>query len=403
MPIITDAKKIEHLLHRRVAEVLISDSLQKKLVSGKKLRVKLGVDPTAPDLHLGHTIPLFKLREFQELGHQIVLIIGDYTTLIGDPSGKSQTRPMLSSEEITKNAKTYMAQVGKVLDLNKTEVHWNSEWFAKMQFHDILRLAAQFTVARMIERDDFAKRLKAGNDIHVHELLYSMMQAYDSIMVEADIELGGTDQKFNLLAGRDLQRKMGKPEQDLLMVGPILVGLDGVKKMSKSLGNYIGLTDTPDEMFGKVMSIPDSALWNYFVMTTEVSDDEIAELQSACEHGKMNPRDAKMRLAKEIITLYHSSDVADTAEANFIKVFRNKEKPEEIEEVRLRAGEWLLVDLLVETKLADSKTAARRVIEQGGVKIDDKVIGDVGAKIFVDATPKIMQKGKRFFISVRSI
>ncbi|HSD12383.1 MAG TPA: tyrosine--tRNA ligase, partial [Patescibacteria group bacterium] len=321
MTVSTDKKKIDQLLTRRVAEVVVASSLREKLASGRKLRVKLGVDPTAPDLHLGHTVPLKKLREFQEMGHQVVFIIGDYTSKIGDPTGKSKTRPMLTDEQVKANAKTYLDQVGKILDLKKTEVRWNSEWFTKMDFNDVVTLAAKFTVARMIERDDFANRLKEGSEVHMHELMYPMMQEYDSIMVEADIEIGSTDQKFNILAGRDLQRKMGRPEQDCMFLGPILVGTDGVEKMSKSLGNYIGVSDAPEQMFGKIMSIPDAALWDYWTLATDASSDEIAEMREACEKKKMNPRDAKVSLAKAIITMYHSAKDADAAEEHFTKVF----------------------------------------------------------------------------------
>ncbi len=330
MAVITDKAKIDALLSRRVAEVIVERNLREKLLSGRRLRVKLGVDPTAPDLHLGHAIALKKLKEFQGLGHQVVLIIGDYTSMIGDPTGKSKTRPTLSESEIKKNAKTYMAQVGKILDLKKTEIRWNSEWFAKMRFKDVIGLASKFTVARMIERDDFADRIKEGTDVHMHELLYPMMQAYDSVMIQADVEIGGTDQKFNILAGRDLQRKMALPEQDALFLGPTLVGTDGIHKMSKSLGNYVGIAEAPEEMYGKIMSVPDAAMWDYFTMATDVSEKEIAALRQECERGKMNPRDAKARLAREIITIYHSAAKAGAAERQFTAMFREKQTPDEM-------------------------------------------------------------------------
>ncbi|HTM69173.1 MAG TPA: tyrosine--tRNA ligase [Candidatus Binatia bacterium] len=400
MPVSTDKKKIDELLTRRVAEVVVADSLRKKLSSGKKLRIKLGVDPTAPDLHLGHAVPLKKLREFQDLGHQVVLIIGDYTARVGDPTGKSKTRPMLSEEDVKRNAETYLAQAGKVLDVKKIEIRWNGEWFAKMDFNAVIGLAAQFTVARMIERDDFSKRLKEGTDVHLHELMYPMMQAYDSIMVEADVEIGGTDQKFNILAGRDLQRKMGKPEQDCMFLGPILVGTDGVKKMSKSLGNYIGVSDAPEQMFGKVMSIPDAALWDYWTLATDAPTEEIAAMREACESKKMNPRDAKAKLAKAIIGMYHSAKDADAAEDAFTKVFKNKETPDDVPEMRVAGGDRSLVELLVETKLAASKSEAKRQIEQGGVKVGGAVVKDPMAAIAVGKTPVLIQKGKRHFVNV---
>ncbi len=400
MTVNTDKKKIDQLLTRRVMEVVVASSLREKLASGRKLRVKLGVDPTAPDLHLGHTVPLKKLKEFQDMGHQIVLIIGDYTSKIGDPTGKSKTRPMLTDEQVEANAKTYLDQVGKVLDRKKVEVRRNGEWFSKMDFNDVVMLAAKFTVARMTERDDFANRLKEGSEVHMHELLYPMMQAYDSIMVEADVEIGGTDQKFNILAGRDLQRKMGKPEQDCMFLGPILVGTDGVEKMSKSLGNYIGVSESPEQMFGKVMSIPDAALWDYWTLVTDAETDEIAEMREACERKKMNPRDAKVRLAKAIIAMYHSAKDADAAEEHFTKVFKNKEIPDDVPEVAVAGGKRPVVDLLVETKLVASKSEARRQIEQGGVKVGGEVVKDAAAAFVVGKSPTLIQKGKRHFVNV---
>lgn len=398
MAVITDKKKIDQLLSRRVAEAVVLDSLRKKLESGKRLRVKLGVDPTAPDLHLGHTVPLKKLREFQDLGHQVVLIIGDYTARVGDPTGKSKTRPMLSEDDVKKNAETYLAQAGKVLDVSKLEIRWNGEWFSKMDFNDLLKLAAQFTVARMIERDDFANRLDAGTDIHMHELLYPMMQAYDSIMIESDVEIGGTDQKFNILAGRDLQRKMGKPEQDCMFLGPILVGTDGAKKMSKSLGNYVGVAEEPNEMFGKVMSIPDSALWDWFALATDVAEEEIATLRAACEGKAMNPRDAKVRLAKEIIAMYHSAKDADAAEEHFNSTFRDKQVPDDVPTVAVSAR--ALAEILVETGLCASKSDAKRQIEQGGVKVAGETVKDPATTVDVTAEPMLIQKGKRHFVNV---
>lgn len=400
MAISTDKKKIDHLLTRRVASVVVADSLRKKLEAGKKLRIKHGVDPTAPDIHLGHAVVMRKLREFQDMGHQVILLIGDYTALVGDPTGKSKTRPMLTKQEVDANAKTYLDQVGKILDLKKTEVRRNSEWFAKMPFTEVIKLAAQFTVARMVERDDFAKRLEGGVDVHMHELLYPMMQAYDSIELEADVEIGGTDQTFNMLAGRDLQRKLGKPEQDVLCLGPILVGTDGVKKMSKSLNNYVGLTDAPAEMYGKVMSIPDSALWDWFTMTTDLDQEEIVGMRTACQDGAMNPRDAKMRLASEIVTLYHSAKAAVAAEEQFKNVFQKKEIPDEIEELKVRGGKSKVIDLLVEVEFAASKGEARRLIEGGGVKIDGEVVKSIEAEIQVGKKKILIQKGKRHFIRV---
>lgn len=398
MAVSTDKKKIEHLLTRNVERQ--AGELKKRLESGKKLRVKFGADPTAPDLHLGHTVPLRKLREFQDLGHQVVFIIGDYTAKVGDPSGKSKTRPMLSDEDVKKNAETYLAQVGKVLDLKKTEIRWNGEWFSKMGFDDILKLCAQFTVARMIEREDFANRMKEGTDVHMHELLYPMMQAYDSIMIDADVEIGGTDQMFNILAGRDLQRKMGKQEQECLFMGPILVGTDGTRKMSKSLGNYVGVSEAPEEMFGKIMSIPDAAMRDWFMLVTDIPADEVKEIMDACASGKMNPRDAKVRLAKEIISQYHSAKDADAAEEHFKNVFQKKEVPDDVPELAVKAGEHALLDLLVAAKFAASKGEARRVVSEGGVRVAGDVVKDVAATVKVGKTPTLIQKGKRHFVNV---
>ncbi len=397
MAISTDNQKIERLLGNRVEQVV--GDLKERLASGKKLRVKLGADPTAPDLHLGHAVQLRKLREFQDLGHQVVLIIGDYTSLIGDPSGKSKTRPALTKKEVDANAKTYVAQVGKVLNLKKTEIRKNSEWLGKLKFQDVLKLTSQFTVARMIERDDFAKRLAGGVEVHMHELLYPMMQAYDSVMIDADVEIGGTDQMFNILAGRELQKKLGKPEQSCLFIGPLLVGTDGVKKMSKSLGNYVGLTDTPDDMFGKVMSVPDAALRDWFHLTTDVSKDEVTALLA---DGK-NPRDAKIRLAKEIIAQYHSAKAADAAEQHFINVFQKKEMPEDIAILDcFEAGKHKFVDILAVIDIFGpiSKSQYRRDIEGGGIKVDGVVVKDPNQEITIGKTPILIQKGKRHFVQI---
>lgn len=399
MKVSSDAAKIDALLSRRVAETIVGDSLRKKLLSGKSLRVKFGADPTAPDLHLGHAIALRKLREFQDLGHKAVLIIGDYTALVGDPSGKSKTRPMLTAKEVNANANTYLAQVGKILDLKKTEVRMNGEWFGKLKLSDIIALLSKFTVARMIERDDFAKRLKEGNDVHLHELLYPMMQAYDSVVVKADVEIGATDQKFNILAGRDLLRKMGKPEQDVLLVGPLLVGTDGLKKMSKSYGNYVGIDEPAAQMYGKVMSIPDSLLWDWFALATDVAAEEIAELKKKTEGGG-NPRDAKARLAREIVTLYHSAKAAEKAEAAFDSQFRKGERPADIPEMHLSAGEHKLVDVLIAAKLASSKGDARRLLVQGGVEVQGKKEQHPDAAVTVSSEPIILKKGKLHFVSV---
>jgi tyrosyl-tRNA synthetase len=387
-------QKIERLLTHQVEEVIVRESLEKRLTSGKKLRVKFGADPSRPDLHIGHAAVLRKLREFQELGHTVIFLIGDFTARIGDPSGKSKTRPMLSEKEIKANAKTYLAQVGKVLDTKKgCEVRYNSEWLGKMKAADFLKLAAQFTAARVLERDDFSKRLKAHTDIHMHELLYPMLQAQDSVDLEADVELGASDQTFNLLAGRELMKKLGMEPQDVLTL-PLLVGTDGVQKMSKSLDNYIGLTDSADEMFGKTMSIPDSALPNWLELAADYSPEEIGFEKGKLEKG-WNPRDIKAALAKRIVTLYHGEKAATKAGENFTARFKKGEMPTEMAEMKLSKGTRLVDAAAAAFKL--SKSEARRLIEQGGIKHDGAVVKDPMA----EAKPGVLQKGKLHFVRFR--
>lgn len=402
----TDPKKIKELLSHNAEEVIIKEDLEKKLRSGKKLRIKLGCDPSRPDLHLGHSIVIRKLKEFQDLGHQVVFIIGDYTGMIGDPSGKSKTRPALSSSEVKKNAESYFEQVGKILDTKKTEIRFNSEWFSKMNFEDVLKLVSRFTVARILERDDFSKRLKNGTDIAVNEIMYPVMQAYDSIAIDADVEIGGTDQKFNMLAGRDLQRKMEKPEQNVLTC-PLLAGLDGKEKMSKSLDNYIGISEKPDSMFGKIMSISDAMIYYYFKLLTDISKDELKQIEIDLKDPAKNPRGLKARLAKEIIAIYHGKDEAEKAEEEFNKIFRDKRKPTEMEEHKLPArpaggdiGNWILRDLLVELKLAPSNSNAKRLVEQGGIKIDDVAQKEWNKEVEIK-NGMIVQAGKRKFVRIK--
>ena len=390
--------KIKNLLTHNAEEVIIKTDLEKKLNSGKKLRIKLGCDPSRPDLHLGHSIVLKKLKEFQDLGHQVVFIIGDYTGMIGDPSGKSKTRPALSSKEVKKNAKSYFAQVGKILDIKKTEIRYNSEWFSKLNFEDTLKLLSFFTVARILERDDFSKRLKGGIDIATSEMLYPVMQAYDSIMIKSDVEIGGTDQKFNMLAGRDLQRKMNMPEQNVLTT-PLLVGLDGKEKMSKSLDNYISITEEPNSMFGKIMSISDEMIFYYFKLLTNLSENELTKVESELKDPSKNPRDIKVELAKNIITIYHDKRSAEKAEEEFNKIFRDKKKPTDIKECKIKSKKLKVVDILVETKLANSKGNARRLVEQGGVRIDDTVQKDFEKEIEIE-NGMIVQVGKRRFVKI---
>ena len=391
-------EKIKKLLTRNVEEVIIEKDLEKKLSSGKKLRIKLGCDPSRPDLHLGHSVVLRKLKEFQDLGHQIIFIIGDYTGMIGDPSGKSKTRPALSKKEVKENAESYFEQVGKILDIKKTEIKYNSEWFSKFNMEDVLKLTGKFTVARILERDDFSKRLKGGAEIAVSEMLYPIMQAYDSIMIKADVEIGGTDQKFNMLAGRDLQRKMNLPEQDIITT-TLLVGLDGKQKMSKSLDNYIGITEEPNSMFGKIMSISDEMILCYFKLLTDLENGELKKIESDLKDPKINPRDLKVKLAKEIIAIYHDKKSAEKAEEEFNKIFRDKQKPSKITNYELRITNYELQDLLVEIKMVSSKSEARRLVKQGGVKIDDVVQKDFDKDIEIK-NGMIVQAGKRRFAKI---
>lgn len=388
-------QQILDLFHGLVDDVIVRGHLEARLKKGEKLRVKIGMDPTAPDLHLGHAVALRLLRRFQDLGHTVVFIIGDYTARIGDPSGKSKTRPQLEAKDIDKNAKTYFKQVGKILDLKKAEVRYNSEWLGKLKFEDVIRLTAKFTVARILERDDFAKRYKAGEELSCHELLYPMMQAYDSVAIKADVEVGGTDQRFNMLAGRELQKKMGLPEQDVITV-PLLVGLDGKDKMSKSLGNYIGITEAPEEMYGKVMSIPDTLIGNYILLATDTMSG--LAVKRELDAGK-NPRDIKMQLARSIVTCYHTAKDAEKAEAAFVALFQKHEQPTDMPTWKATKGATL-ADALVGSGLVASKSEARRMIEQKGVKVDGQIATDMNQQL---STPKqgfVIQKGKRHFVRV---
>lgn len=397
MKIDTSSQKIKELLTRGIEEVISLKSLEKKLKSGKKLRVKLGADPSRPDLHLGHAVVLRKLKEFQDLGHQIVFIIGDYTGMIGDPSGKSATRPQLSLKEVEKNAQTYFKQVGKILDIKKAEIRKNGEWFSKMKFSEVLSLTSQFTVQRILERDDFTNRIKDNHELGIHELLYPIMQAYDSVAISADVEIGGTDQRFNMLTGRKLQRRLNLPEQDVITV-PLLIGLDGKNKMSKSLDNYIGITEPADSQYGKIMSISDDLITNYFELATELPIKEINNVKAKLKTA--NPRDIKMQLAREVAGIYHGQKEASAAESNFVKVFQKKDLPDEMREKKVKNKEWNIVDLLLETKLAPSKNEARRLISQKGISVDGKNINESNEIIKVSGKGVVVKKGKRFFVKV---
>ena len=390
--------QIAELLSRGVAEVIGQEDLEKKLREGKKLRVKLGIDPTSPNLHIGRAVQLLKLRDFQQMGHQIVLIIGDFTGVIGDTSDKDSERPMLTTETIKQNLKTYKAQAGKLLDMNKVEFHYNSSWLKKLGFKEIGEQADQFSLAEFISRENIKKRLDAGKRISLREVLYPLMQGYDSVMIRSDIETGGTDQRFNMLAGRTLQQHYKQHPQGIIMTNLIL-GTDG-RKMSSSWGNTINLTDVPDDMYGKVMSIPDSLIVSYFVHCTRVLMEEVAAYESGMDSDTANPRDIKMRLAREIVTLYHGEKHAQNAEQTFVTVFQKKEMPDDMPTIRVQKKAWNIIDLLVESKLAISKGEARRLIEQGGVSADDKIISDVQEMIAIKKTGVIIKKGKRHFVKI---
>jgi len=383
---------IGYLLKRGVAEIIVEDEMLELLRSGKKLRLKEGFDPSFPDIHLGHMVALRKLRQFQELGHQIVLIVADWTAQIGDPSGMSATRPMLSIEQVKANAETYMQQFFTVVDKEKTEIRWQSEWFGKFTLTDIIQLTSKFTVAQFLARDDFSARYKAERPIALTELLYPLLQAYDSVAIEADVEFGGTDQKFNFLVGRELQSMVGQSPQQCFMV-PMLVGTDGSQKMSKSLGNYIGVTDPPEEMYGKVMSIPDILIMNYFELLTDVPDQELEKFGKGLKDATINPMELKKRLAREIITQLYDQKAATGAEEHFERTVQKREVPEEISLGTKSVGS--LQDYLVKNRLAKSRSEARRLIKQGAVYIDGKRVTDVNVTFPKDT---IIRVGKRRYI-----
>lgn len=395
------AEEQMHVIRSGVADIVPEEALRAKLVEGRPLVVKLGVDPTAPDLHLGHAVPLRKLRQFQDLGHQVVLIIGDFTALIGDPSGRNSTRPALSVEEIDEHAQTYIDQAFKILDPDRTVMRRNSEWLSALDFADLIRLSSRFTVARILERDDFQTRYREGVGISLHELLYPMAQAYDSVAIEADVELGGTDQLFNLLAGRDLMEKEGMSPQVCLTL-PLLEGTDGVQKMSKSYGNYIGLTDEPAEMFGKVMSIPDGLMVKYYRLCTALPVEEVDALESGLASGLLHPNETKRRLAREIVTLYHSTEEAAKAEQAFDRVFKSHEVPEDVPEFAADLpDEVFLPALLNDAGLVASNGEGRRMIAGGGVRIDgEQIAADVLTVARERVAGAVVQVGKRRFARI---
>ncbi|ODN42595.1 tyrosine--tRNA ligase [Piscirickettsia litoralis] len=389
------------IIKRGADEIIVEDELVKKLAEGKPLRVKLGMDPTAPDLHLGHTVVLNKMRQLQDLGHEILFLIGDFTATIGDPTGKNITRKPLSPEEVEKNAATYKAQVFKILDESKTQIMFNSEWMGKKSAADMIALASSYTVARMLERDDFAKRYSNNQAIAIHEFMYPLVQGYDSVAMKADIELGGTDQKFNLLMGRELQRQYGQRPQTTITM-PLLEGLDGVKKMSKSLGNYIGIAEPAGEMFGKMMSVSDELMWRYYELLSFKPMSEIKALEQAVVEG-MNPRDAKVELAKEIVTRFHSAAAADAAYDEFVNRFKKGVLPDDMPEVTVdTGGEMAIGNILKAANLVGSTSEAMRMIKQGAVRIDGERIEDKGL-LMSAGSEHVLQVGKRRFARVNLV
>jgi len=388
----------------KTVEIINEDELKDRLKLNRPLRVKLGADPTAPDLHLGHYVVLRKLRDFQELGHTVVFIIGDFTALIGDPSGKSKTRPPLSREQIQENAKTYFDQVFTILDKNKTEIHYNSEWLSKIDLEQWIRIASNFTVARILERDDFFNRYKKGVPIFFHEFFYPIMQAYDSVAIKTDVELGGTDQKFNLMIGRKLQESYDMMPQ-IAIIMPILRGLDGVKKMSKSLGNYVGITEEPDSMFGKIMSIPDELISEYYFLVLDKSEEEAREIDEIVRTGKENPMSLKLKLAHDIVALFHSEKEADAAEERFKNIFSARKIPEDVEKLDTekyidKTGKLDVVMLLFGNKIVSSKSEARRLMKQGAVRLNDKKLLDP-VQTYEFSEGDILKVGKRKFYKLK--
>lgn len=399
-PITPEVENDLNVVKRGCDELLVESEFARKLArsraEGKPLRIKLGLDPTAPDIHLGHTVVLNKLRQLQDLGHTVIFLIGDFTALIGDPSGRNTTRPPLTAEQIRENARTYYEQASMVLDPSRTEIRYNSEWCDALGSRGMIQLASRYTVARMMEREDFTRRFKAGIPISVHEFLYPLLQGYDSVALKADLELGGTDQKFNLLVGRELQKEYGMEPQCILTM-PLLEGTDGVEKMSKSKGNYIGITETPDSMFGKLMSISDTLMWRYYELLSFRSMEDIANLQKQVEEG-LNPREAKVALAKEIVGRFHSAQAADAALAAFEARFRDGAIPDEMPEVTVGRAPMGILKVLREAGLAPSSSEAQRNVEQGGVRVDGQRIEDKSLQL--DAGTYVIQVGKRKFARV---
>ncbi|AXU27548.1 TPA: tyrosine--tRNA ligase [Clostridioides difficile] len=392
------------IIMKGVDNLIDEKELREKLIKsekeGKPMIVKLGLDPSAPDIHLGHTVVLRKMKQLQDLGHQIVIIIGDFTGKIGDPTGKSKARKALTTEQVLANAKTYEEQIFKVLDKEKTIVRFNSEWLAKLNFEDVIKLAATITVARMLEREDFKKRYEGQMPISVHEFFYPLMQAYDSIALEADIELGGTDQRFNLLMGRSLQREFGMESQIVIMM-PLIEGLDGKEKMSKSLGNYIGIDEEAGIMYQKSMEIPDELIIKYYNLVTDVHPDEVNKIESQLKEGSVNPRDIKMNLAREIVTLYHGEESAREAEERFKSVFQKGQIPEDIQTIQVKEDGFDLIEVLVVNEIVKSKSEVRRLASQGGVKINGEKVEDLST--IVKESELVVQIGKKKFVKIELV
>ncbi|NOZ08960.1 MAG: tyrosine--tRNA ligase [FCB group bacterium] len=391
------------LIRRNAEEIIPETAIIEKLKlaesSNTPLQIKLGCDPSRPDLHIGHAVVLRKLRDFQRLGHAVTLVVGDFTAMIGDPTGRNKTRPQLTLEEAHHNAQSYIDQASVILDENRLNVVYNSKWLNALNFNDVIALASKYTVARMLERDDFTKRYRDGIPISIHEFLYPLAQAYDSVALKSDIEIGGTDQKFNLLVGRDLQKEYGQ-EPQVIITMPLLVGTDGVEKMSKSMGNYIGITDPPDQIYGKTLSIPDTLIATYFKYGTEISADDLSAITSDLEQGRSNPRDLKRRLARELVTLYHDESAALQAEQEFDKLFISKENPDEMPEYKLTESEKL-ISIIVKNGLLSSNGDARRMIQQGGVKLDGEKVSDP-FQILSPESEHVIKVGKRKFLRIVS-
>ena len=395
-------KELDRLLRRGVTEIIVESEFTELLQSGRPLRLKMGFDPSAPDIHIGHAVGLRKLRQLQELGHKVVLIVGDWTAQIGDPSGQSATRPMLTSEEVLQNAETYISQFFKIVDRDRTETRWQSEWFGSFSLTDVVQLTSKFTVAQMLARDDFSKRYKANQPITITELLYPLLQAYDSIAIESDVEFGGTDQMFNLLVGRDLQEMMGQRPQQCLLV-PLLPGTDGVQKMSKSLGNYIGVDEPPNDIYGKTMSLPDSMIIPYFENLTDVSNQDLSEMRRAVGDDSVNPMELKKRLASELVTQFHDAEAARDAEDYFERTVQKRETPEDMATYELPSPSELegkrLSHILLAANLVESASEARRLIDQGAVEINGQAIATNISAESLDAG-STLRVGRRRFVKI---